>query len=145
MNELALAFGPTGTSLAHHEKGSVMPARVVVVHDDQDFADRVAAALGAGGHDVAVFPDPLVAWDALEAAKRIDVLVARVEYPPGKSNGLALARMARSKRPQIKILFTALPQYAENTVDLGEFLPMPVSVEDTIEAVTRLLDGQNKI
>jgi hypothetical protein len=72
-------------------------------------------------------------------------LVTRMEFAPGKSNGLALARMARSKRPQIKVLFTALPEYADHADDLGDFLPMPLSVEDAIEAITGLLDGQNKI
>jgi len=122
-----------------------MPARIVVVHDDLEFSEQLAGALRSGGHDVATYVDPLAAWDALEAAKLVEVLVTRVEYSPGRSNGFALARMARLKRPQIKVLFTALPEHAENAADLGEFLPMPVSVEDTIEAITGLLDGQNKI
>jgi DNA-binding NtrC family response regulator len=121
-----------------------MPARIVVVHDDEKFTAQLATALRSCGHDVVTFPDPLAAWSALEAAKLIEVLVTRMEYAPGKSNGLALARMARSKRPQIKVLFTAFPEYANHADDLGEFLPMPVSVEDVIEAICRLLDGQNK-
>jgi DNA-binding NtrC family response regulator len=122
-----------------------MPARIVVVHDDQEFTDLLIVALRSSGHDVATYPDPLTAWGALEGAQLIEVLVTRMEFAPGKSNGLALARMARSKRPQIKVLFTALPEYADHADDLGDFLPMPLSVEDAIEAITGLLDGQNKI
>jgi DNA-binding NtrC family response regulator len=127
------------------EWNEAMPARIVVVHDDQQFSDQLALALGSAGHDVVTFPDPLAAWDALEAAKLIEVLVTRMEFAPGKSNGQALARMARSKRPQIKVIFTARPEYAEHAAGLGEFLPIPISMEVAIEAITRLLDGQNKI
>ena len=81
-----------------------MPARIVAVHDDLDFVDKLAAILRSEGHDVAAFSDPLAAWDALAGA---DLLTTRAQYPPGKSNGFALARMARSKRPEIRVLFTA--------------------------------------
>jgi DNA-binding NtrC family response regulator len=142
---MATNYGPTCASPGHHKWNEVMPARIVVVHDDQEFTDQLAVALRSAGHDVATFPDPLASWGALEAARLIEVLVTGMEYAPGRSNGLALARMARSKRPQIKVLFADLPEYAAHAADLGEFLAMPVSVEDTIEAITRLLDGQNKI
>jgi len=122
-----------------------MPARIVVVHDDQPFVDELVTGLRKEGHDVARFPDPLAAWDALEAAKPTEVLVTRVRFAPGLSNGVALALMAKNKRPNIQILFTALPEYREDTAELGAFLPMPVGPQDAIEAITSLLDGQNKI
>jgi DNA-binding NtrC family response regulator len=86
-----------------------MPARVVVVHDEREFVDEVATALRSAGHEVATFPDPIAAWDALEAARQTEVLLTRVLFQPGKSNGVALARMARTNRPGIRVLFTALP------------------------------------
>jgi DNA-binding NtrC family response regulator len=61
-----------------------MPARVVVVHDDPDYVDELAALLRRDGHDVAAFPDPLASWDAVEAAKLTEVLVTRVDFPPGR-------------------------------------------------------------
>ena len=59
-----------------------MPARVVVVHDEPEFVDQLATALGLAGHQVATFPDPLTAWDALEAARRVEVLITRIVFSP---------------------------------------------------------------
>jgi len=117
-----------------------MPARIVVVHDDPAYVDELARLLRRDGHDVATFPDPLAAWDALEAAKRTEVLVTRVEFAPGRSNGLALARMARSKRRQIRVLITALPEHALDAGELGTFLPLPVDGAGVAQVVTSLLE-----
>jgi DNA-binding NtrC family response regulator len=115
-----------------------MPARVVVVHDDPTFADPLAALLGAG-QDVALFTDPMAALDALDTARTIEVLVTRVLFAPGQPNGIALARMARIKRPGIRVLFVALPEFARDAADLGTFMAYPVSVADVAETVGRLL------
>jgi DNA-binding NtrC family response regulator len=117
-----------------------MPARVVVVYDDPDFVDQLALAIRSEGHDVAIFADPVAAWDALEAAQRTEVLVTRVQFPPGKSNGVAIARMARSKRPEIRILFVALPEFAREAAEYGEFIPFPSNPSEVAAAVKRLLD-----
>jgi len=116
-----------------------MPARIVVVDDDPRYVDDLATLLRRDGHDVATFPDPLAAWDALEAAKRTEVLVTRVEFAPGRSNGLALARMARSKRREIRVLITAQPEHARDAAELGTFLPLPVEVAGVARIVMSLL------
>ena len=85
-----------------------MPARIVIVHDEPDFADPLTAALRLAGHDVATFMDSQVGWDALDAAERIELLITRVDFPPGKPHGVSLARMARYKRLGIRVMFTAL-------------------------------------
>ena len=79
-----------------------MPARIVVVHDDPEFVDQLQSALRRAGRDVAAFADLMDALAALDAAQRIEVLITRMQFPPGKPNGLALARMARHKRPGIR-------------------------------------------
>jgi DNA-binding NtrC family response regulator len=96
-----------------------MPARVVIVHDDEDLTRNVTAALRSAGHDVAVFKDPLLAHDAIEAAQRVEVLITRVEFPPGRSNGLSLARMTRTKRPGVRVLFVAREEYLKQAEGLG--------------------------
>jgi len=116
-----------------------MPARIVVVHDETDFLDEVATVLRSAGHEVATFTDPIAAWDAVEAGQKTEILVTRVRFPPGMSNGVALARKARSHRPGIKVIFTALPEYAQHTEGLGELLPMPVSAGVVFDTVIRLL------
>ena len=74
-----------------------MPARIVVVHDDQEFIDGTMAALVAAGHDVRAFTDTMSALKALERAQRVEVLVTPVVFPPGQPNGVSLALIARTQ------------------------------------------------
>jgi CheY-like chemotaxis protein len=116
-----------------------MPARVVVVHDEPGFVEELVAALNLAGHQVAAYADPLAAWDALAATRLTEVLITRVQFPPGKSNGLALALMARANRPGIQVIFIALPQFARECEDVGLFLPLPVSVPHVVKTAGLLL------
>ena len=110
-----------------------------MVHEEPGFVDALVAALDLAGHQVAVFTDALEAWDALPAARLTEVLITDVQFPPGKSNGLALARMARANRPGIQVIFTALPEFAKDCEDDGVFLPLPVSVPQVVKTVELLL------
>jgi DNA-binding NtrC family response regulator len=116
-----------------------MPARVVVVHGEPGFAEELVAALNLAGHQVDAFIDPLAAWDALAAGRPTQVLITRVQFPPGRSNGLALARMARANRPGIQVIFTALPEFAIDCEGDGVFLPLPVPVPQVVKTVELLL------
>ena len=82
-----------------------MPAPIVFVHANSEFLSAGATALRAVGYDVVVFPEPLVALSALESPRRIEVLVTGVQFPDGRSNGVALALMARRHRPSAKAIF----------------------------------------
>lgn len=126
-----------------------MPARVVVVYDDREFVEQLATAIGVAGYDVAVFIDPMDALNALDTRdafdtwRTLEVLVTRVRFAPGKLNGVALSRMARSKRPGIRVLFAALPEFAEYVEGLGKFMPLPVSVPDIVDAVRSLVESDH--
>ena len=116
-----------------------MPARVVVVHDDPEFVARTATGLRVAGYDVATFTDTLAATDALDKAERIvEVLITRVLFPKGQPHGVALALMARMKRPGVKVLFVARPDTRGFTDGVGEFLPAPVATADIVAAVERI-------
>jgi DNA-binding NtrC family response regulator len=116
-----------------------MPARIVLVHDDPAFLDPLESALQAKGHDVAAFDDSLLAWDALQAAQHVEILITRILFPPGKPHGVALAQWARCSRPKVRVLFIAQPELEAHTEGLGLFLPTPVSVPKIVEIVARLL------
>jgi CheY-like chemotaxis protein len=116
-----------------------MPTRIVVVHDEPSFVDELVAALSSMGHQVAAFTNPLEAWDALAAAEKTEVLITCVHFPPGKSNGLALAHMAHLNRPSIHVIFLALPEFARDCEDDGTFLPLPVSALHVAKTVELLL------
>jgi two-component SAPR family response regulator len=116
-----------------------MPAKIVIVHNEVAFSTPLATILDAAGHTVSAFADPITALDALEAAEKAEVLVTRVNFGPGKPHGVALARMARSKRPSIQVLFIGMPDEADHTDGLGAFLPAPGAVPEVVRAVERLL------
>jgi len=121
-----------------------MTARLFIVHDDPSFSQEVRAALEAAGHTVADFDDPMVALDALESAHQIELLITRANFGPGKLNGIALARMARIKQPDVRVLFTAISEYESHAEGLGEFLPAPVHVDDVVEVAERLLQSPSE-
>ena len=117
-----------------------MPARIVVVHDGANFVEELAERLRAEGHEVATFPDPIAAWDALEAAQSSEVLVTRVTFPPGRSNGMALALMARNKRREIKVVFLTCQDDSEEIRDIGTCLRVIATPDEVADAVKRLLN-----
>ena len=66
------------------------------------------------------------ALEAIEADSRVRVLVTRLDFGPSNLNGIALARMVRSKRSSISLVLVANPEYAPYSEGLGAFLPMPL-------------------
>jgi DNA-binding NtrC family response regulator len=112
---------------------------VVVVHDSPEFNDRVTEALRDAGHDVASFADPILALDAIEAGRAIEVLVTRIGFPKGRPNGISLAQMVSYKRPGVRILFTARAKFERHARGWGEFMASPINVPDVVDAVGRLL------
>ena len=97
------------------------------------------AALRNVAHDVAPFVDPSIALEALMGAETVEVLITCIQVPPGKPNGVALARIARLRRSGIKVLFAADPEDARHAEGLGAFLPMPVDIVELVATVGRLL------
>jgi DNA-binding NtrC family response regulator len=116
-----------------------MPARIVVVHDDPTFREPLVASLQACGHDVASFVDTNTAWGALTEAKRVEILVTRVNFGPGKPHGIALALSARMHRPAIRVLIVGHAEYTQDGANVGLFLPYPATVPQVAETVERML------
>ena len=116
-----------------------MPAQVLVVHNAQNLRDLAVVVLREAFIEVIGFADPIVALDAMEAGSRVRVLVTRVDFGPGKPNGIALARMVRVKQPGTKVVFVAREEYAHHAEGLGAFLPMPLDPALLVATVTRLL------
>lgn len=116
-----------------------MPARVVLVLDEPGFAEKAAKLLNEAGYDTAPLSDPYAALDALEGARKIEVLVTCEEYGPGKPNGISLALMARHKRPGIKVIFVGTAGTADFAEGVAVFLQLPVTVDGVARAVTEML------
>lgn len=112
-----------------------MPAQIVVVHDDAPFQVAVVLALKAEGYSVMAYEDALAAMTALEAANRIELLITRFRFADGRSNGRALALMAKSRKPGLKVIFTAPLAMKEYADEIGRLVAMPVSIPDLVEVV----------
>jgi len=80
------------------------------------------------------------ALDALETAP-FGILIIRVRFPIEQPNGVAVARMARMKRPSIKLVFTVMPEYVEYAEELGEIVTAPVDIPELVATVGKIASG----
>ena len=120
-----------------------MPAQVVVVLDDLEFADQAVEELAAQNYEAIALPDPLAALDALESAVRVDLLITCTIHAEGQPNGVSLALMAKAKRRDVKVIFVGTPEQACYTEGLGTFLTSPVTVEVVVETAVSLLTDED--
>lgn len=120
--------------MAPHEE----PPSILVYDDDTMCAGVMAAILKNCGYAVQIANHFGPALEALEAAP-VDVLVADLVIPGGV-NGMALARMARVRRPSIKTVYVTGYDLGELTTDAdGPILRKPVSDEHLLDAIRGVL------
>ena len=119
-----------------------MPARVVVVLNEPEIAEEAASALRAQGQDALALADSMTALELLERAERLEVLVTGVDFAPGKPNGIALGRMARLKRPGIRVLFVGPADLEELADGLGAFMSSPATAPQLVESILQTLDAE---
>jgi CheY-like chemotaxis protein len=116
--------------------------RILIFENDEAIAYGFAAILRSANFAVEVTTR---FWDALrtlEGNDPPDLLVADIVMPEGEVNGMAMARMARMKRPSIKILYiTGYDLAAVEREALGPILRKPVSEEELLSAVRGLIEN----
>ena len=117
-----------------------MHARVVVVLNEPGFADNTASALRTLGEEALALADPMTALELLEGTERLEVLVTCLDFAPGKPNGIALGRMARMKRPGIRVLFVGPADFEQLAEGVGTFMSCPVTVPQVVAGVLQMLD-----
>lgn len=118
-----------------------MPIRVILAHNDIIFLHACEFSLGQAGYAVEAFDDAMLALNRLEQPDHVDVLVTRTQFPVGQPNGVSLANMAKSHKPDIKIVITSVPELAKYGEGLGAVLQTPVSPADVVRAVRDALAG----
>jgi DNA-binding NtrC family response regulator len=121
-----------------------VPAPVVVVHQQPDTQQMLMSTVRAVGYEVAGFADPLKALDAIEAGSRARVLVTRLDFGPGKLNGIALARMIRHKRLGVQVVFVGRAEKARYLDSNEAFVPHPVDPKAVADAVRRALAASDQ-
>jgi len=116
-----------------------MPARVVVVLDEPHFGNEIAEKLNGLGYDTVAIPDSMAALDAFENATRVELLIASVNFPAGRPNGVSLALLARQRRPEMKVIFIGSLDYTLFATGLGEIVERPESATNIVQHAIRLL------
>ncbi len=116
-----------------------MPAQVVVVLREPILAGKTEAALIRAGYDAVAITDPMRALRILDEAQTVDVLITNADFLPGQPNGLALARMTKQRRPNLKVIFTNGPEKEPHVRKDGVFIPTPTEPGPIVETVAKLM------
>lgn len=106
---------------------------ILLVDDEESFRYSAVKVLEKAGFIVSSAPGYARALEVLESETPVDLLVTDVVMPEG-IHGFALARMARMRRPKLKVLY--LSAYDVPTSEaVGKVLRKPITDETLIEEV----------
>jgi CheY-like chemotaxis protein len=126
-------------SEARLESKPVLTARILLVDDDLAFGEAIAGVLRVAGFEVFLAPDYRLALEDLESTRPIDLLITDIVMPK-RVNGVALSRMARMRRPDLKVIYlTAYDIPGVEADAIGPVLCKTVDDEQLIAEVRRVL------
>src|SRR5208282_3123602 len=121
------------------ERHTVTGARILVVDDDPVFGDTTARVLRAAGFEVFLAADHRLALEDLESTRPIDLLITDIVMPD-RVNGIALSRMARMRRPELKVIYlTAYDIPGVEDEAIGPVLRKPIDEDRLVAEVRRVL------
>jgi CheY-like chemotaxis protein len=135
MNRMSPAT-PSETGLERH---SVSVPRILLVDDDLAFCDATARVLRAAHFEVFQAADHRLALEDLESTRPIDLLITDIVMPE-RVNGVALSRMARIRRPGLKVIYITsydIPGVEDEVI--GPVLRKPIDDEHLLAEVRRVL------
>ncbi len=129
-------------------------AYVMIVDDDEDFAEAAGRALGGAGYEVHVHTDPDTAVENMER-RRPDLVILDVMFPENSSAGFGLARTMRHYHEKLKdipiLMVTAVNQrfplgfghkdIDENWLPVTDFVEKPVDLRSLQNKVSALLSA----
>ena len=124
----------------HAEAGALTGRpRILLVERDEDFATRALCCLTQAGYDTAIVPDFRHALELIEDGRPLDLLIVNTALPYGV-RGAALGRIARLRRPELKILLLSTGEAPDvPDPDIGQMLRKPIDDAHLISATARLL------
>jgi CheY-like chemotaxis protein len=139
---MSMNVTPRATPEARLERKGVTGSRILVVDDDPAFGDSTARVLRAAGFEVCLASDHRLALEDLESTRPIALLITDIVMPD-RVNGVALSRMARMRRPELKVIYlTAYDIPGVEDEAIGPVLRKPIEEEQLIAEVRRVLaDG----
>lgn len=127
-------------------------AYLMVVDDDEDFANAAATVLREAGHEVDIHLEVETATDGMEQ-RRPDLVVLDVMFPEDSTAGFTLARTMRHYNDELKgipiLMLTAVNMkmplgFSENDIDdhwlpVSDFVEKPVDFDVLKSKVAALL------
>lgn len=115
-----------------------MSARVLVVDDDDGFRYATVKMLADAGFETAEAPDYRQALEILEDKKPLALLVMDIMVPG--VNGFALARMARMRHRDLKVIYVSAYDVPTNEA-IGPVLRKPVEGDALMAEIRTVLGG----
>jgi two-component system cell cycle sensor histidine kinase/response regulator CckA len=140
MSQFCRFLGEQNSGMLHAARGVCMPptATILAVDDDPDVREFTNTVLVDAGFRVLAAVSGEAALLVLDEEPGIDLLLTDIVMP-GLS-GLDLARQARHRRPDMKILFSsAYWAHIANDLDRDEVLAKPYRAAELIHRVRRAL------
>ena len=114
--------------------------RVLVVDDDEAWCYVAEKLLKGAGYDAVAAADGLAALKVVEDATPLAVLISDIQMRP--LHGVALARMARTRHPDVSVILVTGFDVPTGEIDKGTVvLRKPVSDEDLLAAVRTAVGG----
>jgi DNA-binding NtrC family response regulator len=116
-----------------------MKARILVVEDDNSFGEAVCQVLSHSGYATILARDFRAALNVLESEEEIHLLLVDIVMPDSV-NGIALARMAKLRRRELKVVYlTGYDIPGADREALGPILRKPVDNQALLDEVARVL------
>jgi DNA-binding NtrC family response regulator len=134
-------IGPSNTISGSEGNVNTPRAYILLVEDDLAFGEAGKKILRDAGFEVCHAEDFRLALEVLEGSQPIDLLLTDIVMPQ-RVNGLALARMARMRRPGLKVIYmTGYDLPGAEKEALGVVLRKPIDNDVLIAEVERALAG----
>jgi DNA-binding NtrC family response regulator len=122
--------------------GTCRMKTILLIEDDDATLQCAAQALRERGYRVVAAPDFRDVFDLLDRGEAVDLMITDIRMPPGTPHGFAMARMARLRRPDLKVLYMTgysdIPE-AEIANGRGKVLRKPITPEDLAAEVALAL------
>jgi CheY-like chemotaxis protein len=124
---------------------AVKPARtapmstILLVEDDAALAYALSRSLREADHHVITALDGMAALKTLDTDTRIDVLLTDIVLPARQPHGLALARMARRKRPDLAVIYMTGYDELGKDVDGDKILLKPLEPQTVLDEINASL------
>jgi len=118
--------------------------KVLLVEDDAEVRDTVAAALRAAGFEIHTASAADEALERLAAGELYEIVLTDVVMP-GALNGVDLAREVKRRFPRIAVVIAT--GYSERAVQVPgvQALPKPYNLRDVVEALNSALRLQQQL